>query len=41
MLKTWTGGFRIVRVSMSEFVRSWAWKNFGFVLPPLLPSPSQ
>lgn len=41
MLKTWTGGLRIWMFSMSAFVRECAWKNLGFVLPPLLPSPSQ
>lgn len=37
-LKTCTGGFTILMPEMVESVRSCAWKNFGFVLPPLLPS---
>jgi hypothetical protein len=41
MLKTWMGAFLIVTPVIDELVKSWAWKNLGLVLPPLLPSPSQ
>lgn len=41
MLKTCTGGFKMLMSVIVDEMRSWAWKNLGLVTPPSEPSPSQ